>query len=38
MYLDVDILLALIKEKDFHREYAKKIISLKKFHFILYFI
>ncbi|HIH25455.1 PIN domain-containing protein [Candidatus Woesearchaeota archaeon] len=29
MYLDVDILLALIKEKDFHREYAKKIISLK---------
>lgn len=28
MYLDVDVLLALIKERDFHKEYALKVCSL----------
>lgn len=29
MYLDVDVMLALVKEKDFHKEYAKKICFIK---------
>ncbi len=29
MYLDVDVLYALLKEKDFHREYAERIASSK---------
>lgn len=29
MYLDVDILLALIKEKDFHKSHAEEICSLE---------
>lgn len=29
MYLDVDVLLALIKERDFHKEYALKVCSLQ---------
>ena len=30
MYLDVDILMALVKEKDFHKGYAEYICSLPK--------
>lgn len=29
MYLDVDVLLALIKERDFHKDYALKVYSLQ---------
>ena len=29
MYLDVDVLYALVKEKDFHREYAERIAASK---------